>query len=309
MTTEEIEAFVAICEAKSISKAAEQLFISQPSLSTKLKTLEQETGCTLLVRGKGQRELSLTEAGRRFYDLALQYRSIIRQMREVGTQASPEKLRVSSLNSVGTYLMAPVYERFMQQNRDTILEVQDLPTLPVCASLERRETDLAFAFSPERPRVVLSSPAFSEPMVLVCAGDAAEPRCVSIQELDPRREIYTGWFKSYIQWHEAVFGKNSVPQVRVEIMSQLLYFVRRGGWSIVPASVGRGLAEDGDVVCHCLDMEVPRRVTCCLYTADSIRRPASARFLACLRSVLTELREHGGCIELYEEFFRQFAGM
>lgn len=40
MTTEEIEAFVAICEAKSISKAAEQLFISQPSLSTKLKTLE-----------------------------------------------------------------------------------------------------------------------------------------------------------------------------------------------------------------------------------------------------------------------------
>ena len=43
MTTEEIEAFVAICEAKSISKAAEQLFISQPSLSTKLKTLEQET--------------------------------------------------------------------------------------------------------------------------------------------------------------------------------------------------------------------------------------------------------------------------
>ena len=100
-----------------------------------------------------------------------------------------------------------------------------------------------------------------------------------------------------------------MPQVRVEIMSQLLYFVRRGGWSIVPASVGRGLAEDGDVVCHCLDMEVPRRVTCCLYTAYSIRRPASARFLACLRSVLTELREHGDCIELYEEFFRQFAGM
>ena len=144
MTTEEIEAFVAICEAKSISKAAEKLFISQPSLSTKLKTLEQETSCTLLARGKGQRELSLTEAGRRFYDLALQYRSIIRQMREVGTQAVPEKLRVSSLNSVGTYLMTPVYERFMQQNRETVLEVQDLPTLPVCASLERRETDLAF---------------------------------------------------------------------------------------------------------------------------------------------------------------------
>lgn len=309
MTTEEIEAFVAICEAKSISKAAGKLFISQPSLSTKLKTLEQETGCRLLARGKGQRELSLTEAGRRFYDLALQYRSIIRQMREVGTQTAPETLRVSSLNSVGTYLMMPVYERYMQQNRETVLEIQDLPTLPVCASLERRETDLAFAFSEKLPRGVLSSPVFSEPMVLVCTGDTAESRRVSVRELDPRREIYTGWFKSYHQWHEAAFGKNSVPQVRVEIMSQLLYFVRRGGWSIVPASVGRGLAAEGDVACHSLDVGVPRRVTYCLYTADSIRRPASARFLACLRSVLTELREQGDYIELYEDFFRQFAGM
>ena len=90
-------------------------------------------------------------------------------------------------------------------------------------------------------------------------------------------------------------------------MSQLRYFVRRGGWSIVPASVGRGLAEDGDVVCRALDIEVPRRVTYCLYTADSIRRPVSALFLACLRDVLAEWG-HGECIELYEDFFRQFAG-
>ena len=307
MTTEEIEAFLAICEAKSISKAAEKLYISQPSLSTKLKTLEQETGCTLLARGKGQRELSLTEAGRRFYDLAVQYREIIRQMREVGGQTALEKLRVSSLNSVGTYLMTPVYERFMQQNREIVLEVQDLQMLTVCSSLERGETDLAFAFPAELPRGILSSPVFSEPMVLVCAEDADGPRRISLKELDPRREIYTGWFKSYHQWHEATFGKNSVPQVRVEIMSQLRYFVRRGGWSIVPASVGRGLAEDGDVVCHALDIEVPRRVTYCLYTADSIRRPVSSLFLACLRDVLAEWG-HGECIELYEDFFRQFAG-
>ena len=100
MTTEEIEAFLAICEAKSISKAAEKLYISQPSLSTKLKTLEQETGCTLLARGKGQRELSLTEAGRRFYDLAVQYREIIRQMREVGGQTALEKPRSALICSM-----------------------------------------------------------------------------------------------------------------------------------------------------------------------------------------------------------------
>ena len=40
MTNAEIEAFLTICEYGSISKAAEKLFISQSSLSTKIKTLE-----------------------------------------------------------------------------------------------------------------------------------------------------------------------------------------------------------------------------------------------------------------------------
>ena len=39
MTNAEIEAFLAVAEHKSISKAAEVLFINQSSLSTKIKTL------------------------------------------------------------------------------------------------------------------------------------------------------------------------------------------------------------------------------------------------------------------------------
>ena len=44
MTTAEIDAFIAICQEMSISKAAERLYISQSSLSTKIKTLEKELG-------------------------------------------------------------------------------------------------------------------------------------------------------------------------------------------------------------------------------------------------------------------------
>ena len=46
MTYTEIECFLAICRYKTGSRAAEALYITQPSLSTRLKTLEKR-GCVV----------------------------------------------------------------------------------------------------------------------------------------------------------------------------------------------------------------------------------------------------------------------
>ena len=77
MTNSEINAFVVVCKEKSISKAADKLFISQSSLSTKIKTLEKELGYQLFERGRGQRNIKLTNEGVAFYDLALKYNEIV----------------------------------------------------------------------------------------------------------------------------------------------------------------------------------------------------------------------------------------
>ena len=60
MTYTEIECFLAICRYKTGSRAAEALYITQPSLSTRLKTLEKELGGQLFYRKKGSREMTLT---------------------------------------------------------------------------------------------------------------------------------------------------------------------------------------------------------------------------------------------------------
>ena len=79
MTHAEMEAFLAICRHKNISKAADELYISQTSLSARLKALEEELGYTLLLRGKGKREVTLTSRGQTFHGLALQYQSILQK--------------------------------------------------------------------------------------------------------------------------------------------------------------------------------------------------------------------------------------
>lgn len=56
--------FLTVAREQSISAAAEHLHLSQPTLSTQLKDLENELGKQLLIRGvKGSRKVTLTEAG------------------------------------------------------------------------------------------------------------------------------------------------------------------------------------------------------------------------------------------------------
>ena len=59
-----LQYFLAVAREQSISAAAESLHLSQPTLSTQLKAMEQELGKQLLIRGtKGSRKVTLTEEG------------------------------------------------------------------------------------------------------------------------------------------------------------------------------------------------------------------------------------------------------
>ena len=59
-----LQYFLAIAREQSIIRAAESLHLSQPTLSTQIKALEEELGKQLLIRGtKGSRKITLTEEG------------------------------------------------------------------------------------------------------------------------------------------------------------------------------------------------------------------------------------------------------
>ena len=170
MTNAGIEAFLIVCKQHSISKAAAELFISQSSLSIRLRTLEKEVGCPLFFRHKGSREMVLTEEGKRFYQLSLQYQDIVRSMLAIGNRKS--SLRLSALNSVSTYLLPPVYEQFMRDHPDIHLEIQDMTVEAACQSLLRGETDLAFTSDVPRTDTIRAELVMAEPMDLIWQAPA-----------------------------------------------------------------------------------------------------------------------------------------
>ncbi len=69
--------FVAVAREQSISRAANSLFLSQPSLSRQMQQLEEELGQRLFERGS--RKIALTEAGRLLYQRAEEILELYRQ--------------------------------------------------------------------------------------------------------------------------------------------------------------------------------------------------------------------------------------
>lgn len=78
-----LEYFLAVAREQSISAAAQSLHLSQPTLSTQLKALEQQLGKQLLIRGtRGSRRVTLTEEGMILRKRAEEILSLVRRTRE-----------------------------------------------------------------------------------------------------------------------------------------------------------------------------------------------------------------------------------
>ena len=68
MQLAQVEGFLEVARRQNISRAAEALFITQPALTARLRSLEAEVGSPLFRRGR--RGMALTDAGRAFMPYA-----------------------------------------------------------------------------------------------------------------------------------------------------------------------------------------------------------------------------------------------
>lgn len=263
MTEQEIQAFVAVYEEKNITNAAKKLYISQSSLSTKLKLLEKEVGCQLMVRKRGTREVGLTQEGKRFYEMACQYQKLVENMYSIGRKKEAQTVRVASLSSIGTYLMSDVYEAFLEKMPEVIVEVQDMESIAAYQSVEHGLTDLAFVTVVQNYKKIKETQIFSEKMVVVMSDmSPLTLQTIKLKNLDVKNEIYINWSDEFSEWHDAFYGTILQPQIRLELMSQLQHFIRKkDAWAIVPTTVAEGLAKQENIAILEPDCTLPERVT------------------------------------------------
>ena len=178
-----VEAFYAIASLKSISRAAEKLFLTQSAMSSRISTLEVELGVLLLDRR--DKQFKLTTAGARFLVYADKLLALQREVKsEMGSnQPLAVSMRIGAIESVLHSWLIPWLEKLRADHPGLELELT-VETTPILIDLvQRGALDVVFAALPAASTGVRNHVFASMDMVFVGNPALHKKRNYSLYEL------------------------------------------------------------------------------------------------------------------------------
>lgn len=89
MNLKQLEAFIKVSDSKSFSKAAQELYLTQPTVSAHIQTLEKELKVRLFVRNT--KTVKLSEDGKTLYQYARQMIELEQEIQSMFSKAAEQK--------------------------------------------------------------------------------------------------------------------------------------------------------------------------------------------------------------------------
>ena len=116
MNLKQLEAFVQVAEGGSFSKAAKQLFLTQPTISAHISSLEKELNARLFVRNT--KEVRLSDDGKELYRYARQMIDLqkkIEERFETGKGESKHLITIAASTIPAQYLLPKILMKFNER--------------------------------------------------------------------------------------------------------------------------------------------------------------------------------------------------
>ncbi|MCC2816353.1 LysR family transcriptional regulator [Lachnoclostridium pacaense] len=241
MTSQEIEAFLAITANGSITKAAEILCITQSALSRRLTALENDLGYKIITRQKGKRTITLTNQGEEFIPIALRWKAVWADAEAVKYKKKRTALRIAASEGPNIYVLAPAYRELHEKYPDVDLEIITEQSSDAYSDLENGRIDLAFVIVPNYSLQLDTKPAYTEKMLFVCNRKGPYIQSVNPRDLNVTDYIYCTRPLEFQIWFENWFGIKQKPTVKCDLIPVIEVFLTEGKWSIIPSSFMGGL--------------------------------------------------------------------
>jgi DNA-binding transcriptional LysR family regulator len=184
LTIRQLKIFAAVARHLSHSRAAEEMYLSQPAISMQIKQLEQSIGLRLFDQvGK---QLHLTEAGQEI----LRYsRNIAQQLEEMDAVVSEMKgLERGRLNisvvSTANYFMPQLLVKFIQLHPKIHVSLHVANRDAVVKQLAENNADFAIMGQPPEGTDMLAQPFMQNPLVVIAAPNHP---LVTVRNIKPRQ--------------------------------------------------------------------------------------------------------------------------
>lgn len=245
MDTANFDAFLAVAETGSFSRAAERLYLTQPAVSKRIATLELQLSARLFDRvGKTVR---LTEAGHALRPRAeLILNALNDTQRALGNLSTTIKGRLSLATShhIGLHRLPPILRRFTKAYPGVVLDIEFLDSEVAYDKVLHGEIELAIiTLAPKVEPPLIATRIWNDALAFVVAPEhpLADLQQVSMQQLAGFPAVFPG---AHTFTHRVVsrlfeeFG--IVPQVSMSTnyMETIKMLVSIGlAWSVLPRTM------------------------------------------------------------------------
>jgi DNA-binding transcriptional LysR family regulator len=291
MEITQLEAFVAVAEEKSFSRAALRMLRTQPAVSQAIHRLEQWAGEPLLDRST--KSGVLTASGRLFYD----YAKKVLNLREEAHAALAElralergKVTIGANESTALYLL-PVLKRFCERHPQVQVAVKRSLSREIPSALLRYEIDLGIlSYNPQNPDLESAVVSVDELCLIVPRGHRlARSAGVRIHDLGREQFIAHNISSPYRQRVIEAFAAHHTPlQIVAELptIETIKKFVGMGmGVAFVPRMcVQEELARQEFVAVSISDLRIQRKLRL-TYRRNAALSTAAQGFLEVARAV------------------------
>lgn len=165
--------FLCVAQCLSISKAAEQLYISQPAVSSCIKKLEESLGVTLFIRKA--RGVILTENGKILYQSVKQALGTLTDTeKNLMNAKSAGRLRIAASNVLCKYMLMPYLKQFTEKYPEVDLSIVCTSSDKAFALLEEHAIDVALAAKPSDTSCFSYTPIGAIEDIFVCSPNYFE---------------------------------------------------------------------------------------------------------------------------------------
>lgn len=283
---DKLEMFIALANERHFGRAAEVCGVTQPTLSSAIRQLEDQLGVQLVFRGS--RFQGLTPEGVRVLDWA---RRIVSDVRALKAEMKVVRSGLSGNIRIGVIptalpMVAELTAPFILRNPNVRVSILSRTSVEILAEIESLELDAGITYLDNEPLGrVAQVPLYTEFYRLLCAPGtplagrarvtwaevAEQPLCLLTSDMQNRR---------IVNQHLAETGASVVPQVESNSTIALIAHVMTGRWaSVVPTKLAKLALAGGLVAVPIVEPEAEHLVGLIMARRDPLT-PVLAALLA-----------------------------
>lgn len=172
MNLKQLEAFVQIADSGSFSKAAKELYLTQPTISAHVSTLEKELNTRLFVRNT--KEVKLSDSGMVLYDYAKQMIILQKQIEDTFTvreEKAQQRITIAASTIPAQYLLPDILANFLEKYPNQQFKIVEADSAQVVEMVVNHKVDVGFAGTVIDKRLCKYIPFYQDELIVIAPNN------------------------------------------------------------------------------------------------------------------------------------------